>query len=146
MADRGRARGWALQGLYAWEARNAHPDEMVRVLASLFSTLHVSPRNRTFAEILVRLVSGNLPRVDRTIEESLTNWRMNRLSMVDRNILRLGVAELMFVDEVTPRATIREMVSLAEKFGTHESPRFVAGVLDAVAKRLAPEAGSAGAP
>ena len=146
MADRGRARGWALQGLYAWEARSAPAEEMVRVLASLFTTLHVSPRNRTFAEILVRLVSVNLPLVDRTIEESLTNWRMNRLSMVDRNILRLGVAELMFVDEVTSRATIREMVSLAEKFGTHESPRFVAGVLDAVAKRLAPEAGSAGAP
>jgi transcription antitermination protein NusB len=144
--ERGRARGWALQGLYAWEARNAIPEDMVRVLADLFGTLHVSPRNRTFAEILVRLVSVNLPLIDRTIEESLTNWRMNRLSMVDRNILRLGVAELMFVDEVVPRATVREMVSLAEKFGTHESPRFVAGVLDAVAKKLAPEPGAAGPP
>ena len=142
MADRGRARGWALQGLYAWEARNAIPEDMVKVLASLFATLQVSPRNRTFAEILVRLVSVNLPLIDRTIQESLTNWRMNRLSMVDRNILRLGVAELMYVDEVPARTTIREMVSLAEKFGTQESPRFVAGVLDAVARKIAPEADS----
>ena len=145
MSDRGRARGWALQGMYAWEARNAIPEEMVRVLLDLFATLRVSPRNRTFAEVLVRLVSVNLPRVDRMIEESLTNWKMSRLSMVDRNILRLGVAELMFVDEVPPRTTVREMVSLAEKFGTGESARFVAGVLDAVAKKLAPGQGAAGA-
>ena len=142
MSERGRARGWALQGLYAWEARNAIPEEMVRVLTDLFSTLRVSPRNRTFAEVLVRLVSVNLERIDRLIQESLTNWRMNRLSMVDRNILRLGVAELMFVDEVPARATIREMVSLAEKFGTQESPRFVGGVLDAVARKLAPPQGA----
>ena len=142
MSERGRARGWALQGLYAWEARNAIPEEMVRVLTDLFSTLRVSPRNRTFAEVLVRLVSVNLERIDRLIQESLTNWRMHRLSMVDRNILRLGVAELMFVDEVPARATIREMVSLAEKFGTQESPRFVGGVLDAVARKLAPPQGA----
>jgi len=138
--EHGRARGWALQGLYAWEARNAIPEDMVRVLSGLFASLQVSPRNRTFAEILVRLVSVNLAMIDRTIQESLTNWRMNRLSMVDRNILRLGVAELMFVDEVPPRTTIREMVSLAEKFGTQESPRFVAGVLDAVSRKISPEA------
>jgi transcription antitermination protein NusB len=143
--ESGRARGWALQGLYAWEARDAIPEEMVRVLADLFSTLHVSTRNRAFAEVLVRLVSVNLPLIDRTIEGSLTNWRMNRLSMVDRNILRLGVAELMFVDEVPARTTVREMVSLAEKFGTHESPRFVGGVLDAVARKLAPEPDDAAA-
>jgi len=141
--NRSRARGWALQALYAWEARGAIPEEMMRVLVELFSTLNVSAQNRPYAEVLVRLVSGNLRRVDGLVEESLTNWRMGRLSVIDRNILRLGVAEMLFVDDVAPRITIREMVMLAEKYGTHESPRFVNGVLDAVMRRVAPEEGSA---
>ncbi len=139
MRNRNRARGWALQALYAWESRGAIPEEMMRVLVELSQTLNVSPQNRPYAEVLIRLVSNNLPRVDRTVEESLTNWRMSRLSVIDRNILRLGVAEMMFVDDVAPRITIREMVMLAEKYGTHESPRFVNGVLDAVMRRVAPE-------
>ncbi len=143
MRNRSRARGWALQGLYAWEARGAIPEEMLRILVDLFSSLSVSPQNRPYAEVLVRLVSANLRRIDRTVEESLTNWRMSRLSVIDRNILRLGVAEMLFVDDVSPRITIREMVMLAEKYGTHESPRFVNGVLDAVMRREVPEEGSA---
>jgi transcription antitermination protein NusB len=98
----------------------------------------VSAQNRPYAEVLVRLVGSNLPRIDATIEESLTNWRMNRLSVIDRNVLRMGVAEMLFVDDVPSRMTIREMVQLAEKYGTHESPRFVNGVLDAVMRRVAP--------
>lgn len=139
MRNRNRARGWALQGLYAWESRGAIPEEMMRILVELFSTLNVSAQNRPYAEVLVRLVSANLPKIDRTVEEALTNWRMSRLSVIDRNILRLGVAEMMFVDDVPPRITLREMVMLAEKYGTHESARFVNGVLDAVMRRVAPE-------
>ena len=138
MKNRSRARGWALQGLYAWESRGGVQEDAVRLLSDLFSTLRVSPTNRPYAEILVRLVANNLPRIDRMIEESLTNWRMNRLSVIDRNVLRLGVAEMMFVDDVPARMTIREAVKLAEKYGTEESPRFVNGVLDAVMRRVAP--------
>jgi N utilization substance protein B len=141
--SRSRARGWALQGLYAWEARGAGPEAAVRVLQDLFAHLRVSPQNRPYAEVLVRLVALNLPRIDRTLEGALTNWRLSRLSVVDRNVLRLGVAEMMFVDDVPPRMTIREMVKLAEKYGTHESPRFVNGVLDAVMRSVAPEEGTA---
>lgn len=144
MRNRNRARGWALQGLYAWESRGAIPEEMLRVLVDLFSTLHVSAQNRPYAEVLVRLVSANLKRIDRVVEDSLTNWRMGRLSVIDRNILRLGVAEMLFVDDVAPRITIREMVMLAEKYGTNESPRFINGVLDAVMRREVPEEGGEG--
>ncbi|HET6763451.1 MAG TPA: transcription antitermination factor NusB [Longimicrobiaceae bacterium] len=138
MKSRSRARGWALQALYAWESRGADPAQVMRMLYELFDELRVSAQNRPYAEVLVRLVGGNLPRIDATIEESLTNWRMNRLSVIDRNVLRMGVAEMLFVDDVPPRMTIREMVQLAEKYGTHESPRFVNGVLDAVMRKVAP--------
>lgn len=138
MKNRSRARGWALQALYAWEQRGAAAEMGMPVLQDLFASLRVSPSNRPYAEILVRLVGTNLAKIDRTIEESLTNWRLERLAVVDRAILRLGTAEMMFVDDVPPRMCIREMVQLAEKYGTADSPRFVNGVLDAVMRRVAP--------
>lgn len=138
MRSRSRARGWALQALYAWEARGGEPDEAVRVLHDLFANLRVSPQNRPYAEVLVRLAATNLKRIDTLVEEALTNWRLARLSVIDRNILRLGVAEMLYVDDAPPRLTIREMVRLAEKYGTHESARFVNGVLDAVMRTALP--------
>ncbi len=144
MRNRSRARGWALQALYAWEARGGDASTAVPVLHDLFTHLNVSPQNRPYAEILVRLVATNLEVIDRNVREALTNWRMERLAVVDRAVLRLGTAEILFVDDVPARAAIREAVQLAEKYGTHESPRFVNGVLDAVMRKAAPpEAGGA---
>ncbi|HEX6750812.1 MAG TPA: transcription antitermination factor NusB [Longimicrobium sp.] len=139
MRSRSKARGWALQGLYAWESRGGQPEDAMRILQTLFSTLRVSPANRPYAEVLVRLVATNVDRIDGLLKDSLANWRIERLAAIDRNVLRLGVAEMLFVDDVSPRITIREMVQLAEKYGTHDSPRFVNGVLDAVMRRVAPE-------
>ena len=139
MRSRSKARGWALQGLYAWESRGGQPEDAMRILQTLFSTLRVSPANRPYAEVLVRLVATNVDRIDGLLKDSLANWRLERLAAIDRNVLRLGVAEMLFVDDVSPRITIREMVQLAEKYGTHDSPRFVNGVLDAVMRRVAPE-------
>ena len=138
MRSRSRARGWALQALYAWESRGADPEAAVRTLQDLFANLRVSPQNRPYAEVLVRLVAVNQTRIDRLLQDSLTNWRLARLSVIDRNVLRLGVAEMLFVDDVPPRLSIREMVKLAEKYSTHESPRFVNGVLDAVMRAALP--------
>ena len=138
-----RARGWALQGLYAWEIRGAAEHDAVRVLHELFAELRVSPQNRPFAEVLVRLVAANLPRIDAAVQDALTNWTLARLSSIDRNILRIGAAELMYMEEAPPTVTIREMIRLAERYGTEESPRFVNGVLDAVGRRYANQGAAA---
>jgi transcription antitermination protein NusB len=137
--ERSRARGWALQALYAWEARGGEEDRLVPILEGLYENLNVSPRNRLYTDVLVRLVAKGLPRIDRVLQKHLTNWSLKRLSVVDRNVLRLGVAEMMFVEDVPPRVTIREMMRLAEAYGTRESPRFVNGVLDAVMRTLEAE-------
>lgn len=138
MEQRSRARGWALQALYAWETRGAPAEGGIRILHELFENLHVSPRNRPFAEVLLRLVAGNVARLDGIVQDALTNWRIGRLSVIDRCILRLGAAEMLFLDDIPRQVTIREYVRLAEKYGTPQSPRFVNGVLDAVASRPAP--------
>jgi len=136
--ERSRARAWALQALYAWEMRGAEPDELLLTLHELAEHLRISERNRFYADVLVRMVAGHRQAIDAQVAGHLSNWRLERLSAIDRNLLRLGTAEMLYVDDVPPRVTIREMIRLAEKYGTRESPRFVNGVLDAVMREVAP--------
>src|SRR5688500_7884439 len=128
MKERTRARGWAVQTLYAWDTRGGEEDTLLPIMEGL----SISPRNRFYTEVLIRIVARNRAAIDAVIERHLRNWSFARLSVIDRNILRVGVAELRYVDDVPPRVTIQEMIRLAERFGTPESPRFVNGVLDAV--------------
>lgn len=128
MKERSRARGWAVQALYAWETRGGKDDTLVPITQDLT----ISPRNRFYTDVLVRIVARNRAAIDAIIKKHLRNWTFERLSVIDRNILRVGVAELRFLDDVPPRVTLQEMIRLAERFGTPESPRFINGVLDAV--------------
>lgn len=128
MKERSRSRGWAVQALYAWETRSGETDMLVPIMESL----PISQRNLFYTSVLVRVVARNIEEIDRTIARNLENWSFERLSVIDRNVLRVGVAELRFLDDVPPAITIQEMVRIAERFGTPDSPRFVNGVLDAV--------------
>jgi N utilization substance protein B len=126
----------AVQVLYAWEARGGEDEELVPMLSDLASSHKVSERNLFYAEVLVRVVSRCRAEIDAAIDRNLRNWKFSRLSVIDRNILRLGVAEILFVDDVPGPVSIREMLRLAERYGTPESPRFVNGVLDAVLREV----------
>lgn len=128
MKERSRSRAWVVQTLYAWETRGAKEEMIVPIMESLA----ISQRNRFYTSVLVRVVARNLDAIDVVITRNLQNWTFNRLSVIDRNILRTGVAELLYLDDVPGAITIQEMVRLAERFGTPDSPRFVNGVLDAV--------------
>jgi|SRR5690606_29007850 len=137
MKERSRARGWAVQALYAWDSRGAGEDAIVPILEEIAGRM--SPRNRLYTDVLVRLVARRRAEIDRLIQDNLTNWSFDRLAVVDRNILRLGVAELLYVDDVPPKVAIQEAVRLAERYGTPESPRFVNGVLDAIMRSRSSE-------
>jgi transcription antitermination protein NusB len=137
MRERSRARGWALQALYAWESKGGGEETLVPALQELSENLRISEKNRFYADALVRIVARNRQEIDRVLQRHLTNWNLARLSAIDRNVLRLGVTEILYVDDVPPRVTIREMMRLAERYGTPESPRFINGVLDAVMREAA---------
>lgn len=130
---RSRARGWALQVLYASESRGtpAPPDA---VLEEFLVERRIAPASRPYLRSIVGAVAEHGAEIDRAIEGALTNWRLERLSAIDRTILRIGAAELLFGDDVPARVAIQEGIILAEKYGTAESPRFVNGVLDALAR------------
>jgi N utilization substance protein B len=138
MKERSRARSWAVQALYAWETRGGDVDRLVPVVEELAKTLEVSPRNRFYGDALTRIVARNFAPIDDAIRRNLRNWTVARLSAIDRNILRIGVAELLYVDDVPKDVTLSEMKRLAERFGTEESPRFVNAVLEAVAAEVEP--------
>jgi transcription antitermination protein NusB len=127
---RSRARGWALQVLYAWDTRRER-DRLADVLREFLAERRVGEEAREYMETLISAVDMYLETIDRTLGDYLLNWRMERLSIIDRNVLRLAAAEMLHL-AIPPRVVIQEAVMLAEKYGTHESPRFVNGVLDAL--------------
>jgi transcription antitermination protein NusB len=143
MRERSRARSRALQVMYAWEsqAESATPEQ---VLGRFVEEGRIGSEALEYTRRLIRLLTANRPAVDRALSDSLTNWRLERLSVIDRNVLRIGAVEMMHVPDVPPRVSIQEAIGLAERFGTGESPRFVNGVLDALMRKLSDAGADAG--
>lgn len=132
MNPRSRSRGWALQILYAWEQGPEGvtlPEAAERTLA----TRRVNPRYVEYLDRLIGWIETDRTGIDAVIRRHLDNWRLERLTTIDRNVLRIAVAELLHSDDVPAPVAIHEALQLARKYGSDESPRFVNGVLDAVA-------------
>jgi N utilization substance protein B len=133
---RRRARARAIQALYAWDLAGRASNATLEHFADrLWSDLAVERDERAVAYRLVNVVQARLDDIDERIAAATRNWRLGRLGAIERAVLRLGAAELMAAD-TPPRVVIQESVTLAERFGTLESARFVNGVLDAVARQL----------
>lgn len=122
--------------LYAWESREAAA--LDEVLDEFMSRRRIAAARRPYVRRLVETIHRDRDGIDAAVGEALTNWRLERLSAVDRNVLRLAAAEMIHFDDVPPRVSIQEAVLLAEKYGTDQSPRFVNGVLDALMRTLDP--------
>ena len=130
---RRRARARALQALYAWDLI---PDGgLLKVGERLFTDLAVGADERNVAGPILASAAGSLIEIDQDLAAVTTNWRLERLSAIDRSVLRLAAAELR-IGDTPPVTVIKEAIHLAERFGTDDSARFVNGVLDALARRL----------
>jgi transcription antitermination protein NusB len=129
--DRTRSRAWALQVLYRWEAGGSETD-LLEVLDEVARTRRIAPRRRPRVEGIVRTIRDHRDELDQALTSVTRNWRLDRLSRIDRAVLRIGAAELLHMDEVPPRVAIQEAVRLAGRYGGNESGGFVNGVLDAL--------------
>jgi len=126
-------RAYALQLLYARDG-----DQAIDVTGAAVSwadafELEVEPQAMLFARELVAAATEHTARIDELIASASKNWRIDRMSRVDRNILRLGACELVAFPDVPVKVVINEAVELAKRFGTAESSAFVNGVLDRIA-------------
>lgn len=125
------SRELALQALYAREIREG--EEFGAVFDTVVETARSDPGVRTYARRLCDICLDNSELLDTTIREHAANWTMTRMSAIDRNILRLGAAELILLrDEVPPKVAIDEAVEIAKIYGADDSAKFVNGVLDAI--------------
>jgi transcription antitermination factor NusB len=131
--DRSRARAWALQVLYLWES-GEEGETILLALSKILQSRTVAPRRVAYLEHLLETLQEHLPEVDLAVQGSLENWRLDRLSVMDRSILRLSATELLFLEDIPPKVSIQEGIHLAEAYGGKDSPRFVNGVLDALFK------------
>ncbi|MFQ5678627.1 MAG: transcription antitermination factor NusB [Gemmatimonadota bacterium] len=130
---RSRARSWALQVMYAWDLSTE--EDLLGFSRRLLGQREVAERYRPYLRRLLEIVSARLGEIDRTLRDTIPNWRLERLAVIDRNVLRIGAAELLFSADVPGKVAISEAIKLAEKYGSEESPRFVNGVLDAVYRK-----------
>lgn len=128
-----RARARVLQALYAWDLRR--DQQLERVATQIWDDLSVSPDERRLAAVFVRTLAKHGEELDKELADVTTNWRLERLGVIDRCVLRLAAAELQN-GETPPRVVIQEAVHLAERYGTLKSAKFVNGVLDALARRM----------
>jgi len=131
--SRRTGRAYALQLLYA---RDGDPSTDVAGVAASWAEafdLEIDATAQAFAKGLVAAASASAAKLDELIASASKNWRIDRMSRVDRNILRLGACELVAFRDVPVKVVINEAVELAKRFGTAESSAFVNGVLDRIA-------------
>jgi N utilization substance protein B len=135
MGSRRKARECALQMLFAADISDARADDLVRLYWTELSDTDVEEAAREFA---TRLATGTMARVaelDERIRSRAEHWRISRMAIVDRNILRLAVYE--FLHEPTPRTVaINEALEIARRFSTFEATQFINGILDAIKRDL----------
>ena len=129
-----RARARALQALYAWDMRG-DPNNLEKVATQVWDDMAITTEERRVAGPIVRLVAQRQRELDAQLAEVTTNWRMERIGAVERCVLRMAAAELT-IGDTPPKVIIQESVTLAERFGSAASAKFVNGVLDALARRM----------
>ena len=127
MGKRRRARELAVQVLFHMEYNPGDPDAGFKLICENFRP---SKAVRAFSRELVRGVLGKREELDGLIKRSSKNWRLERMSPVDRNILRVAVFEILYLQDIPPKVSIDEGVELGKKFGTEESGSFINGILD----------------
>jgi len=130
---RTRARELAMQGLYQLDVQG---DDLLELLDGFLTEYESDVAVRRLASDWAKGTWKNLAQCDELIVASTIKWELSRLSMVDKSILRLAVYQLRFCPDIPPRVSINEAIELAKKFGSHKSPSFVNGVLDAILKRI----------
>lgn len=138
MANRHISRSIVLQTLFEWDLSDLDRPAVLEVLERNMSEF---ASNKADAPFMNKLLDGILSKhheVDQVIEKAAPEWPLDRISPVDRNILRLGLYELLFADrkEVPAKVAINESIELAKQFGGENSSRFINGVLGAVYKEL----------
>jgi len=137
MANRRMARKIVLQTLYEWECCERKQDLKKILKRNLEKIKKKKKIEKPFIYKLVNLILSHLKELDKIIQETSSKWPLEKITLIDRNVLRIGVAELLYGNkkEVPPKVAINEAIELAKTFGGENSGKFVNGVLGTIYKK-----------
>ncbi|MEI7425838.1 MAG: transcription antitermination factor NusB [Candidatus Moraniibacteriota bacterium] len=138
MANRHLSRSIAMQSLYEWDFKGEKKETITDIIQRNIKEFAPGMEDSSFIEMLVMTTLNNQDKIDPLIEKCAPEWPLNQVTLVDRNVLRLGICELLFGDyaEVPPKVAINEAIELAKSFGGESSGRFVNGVLGTIYREL----------
>jgi len=139
MSNRHLARTIAMQSLYQWDfnrSKNENIDELIQHNLQEFAP---DFDDENFSHNLVTGVQKEINNIDKLITKYAPEWPIDQITMVDRNVLRIGVYELKFDKDIPPKVAINEAIELAKTFGGESSGKFVNGVLGAIYKDIQTE-------
>lgn len=132
MGARRKARELAVQMLYQYDLSGNKPDMIVETFEDLQKS---KPNTREFAVKIFRGTVDHIADLDVMIQAQADNWRLSRMAVVDRNIIRLSVYEFLHESDTPKLVVIDEAIEIAKKFGNDKSPQFINGILDGILKR-----------
>jgi N utilization substance protein B len=137
MGARRKARELALQMLFQYDMAGNEPDMIIETFEDLQKS---KPNTREFAVKIFRGTVDHLADIDEKIQAQAENWRLSRMAVVDRNIIRMSIYEFLHESDTPKLVIIDEAIEIAKKFGTIKSSQFINGILDGILKRynLAP--------
>jgi len=129
---RRKAREHALQILYQLDIKKERPS--ASVLKNFWSEYNPDDEVKLFAEEIVKGTFKHLAKINQLIHKCAKNWSLDRMAVVDRNVLRMAVYEILYRLDIPTSVTINEAIEIAKKYGTDESGSFVNGILDSIAR------------
>lgn len=118
----------SLQVLYAYEMTG---DGLQNLLDGILTEI-VNKSDREFSTNIVNSVIANRKDLDEKIAERVNNWEMDRIALIDRILLRIGIAELFYFPDIPPKVSINEVIEIAKDYSTSNSGKFINGILDAI--------------
>jgi len=141
MASRHLSRSIAMQSLYEWDFGGLKPDLLEKIVERNIEEFGPGLEDKDFVWELINGVVLHLKDIDKIIEKAAPEWPLDQITVVDRNVLRIGLYELLFSnkEEVPPKVAINEAIELAKSFGGESSGRFINGVLGTVYNEIEKE-------
>jgi transcription antitermination protein NusB len=138
MANRHLLRSIAMQSLYEWDFRGAKNEQIEEIMRHNIEEFGPGSEDEAFIQYLVKGVLKHREKINKLIEKCAPEWPLDQVTVVDRNVLRLGIFELVFgnYEEVPPKVAINEAIELAKTFGGESSGRFVNGVLGTIYREM----------
>ncbi|MEK7519258.1 MAG: transcription antitermination factor NusB [Patescibacteria group bacterium] len=136
MASRHLSRSIVMQSLYEWDFSGKKPEVLKNIVEKNIKEFGPGLEDQSFVWELITGIVKNLPQIDKIIEKTAPEWPIEQITIIDRNVLRIGLYELLYEDksEVPPKVAINEAIELAKNFGGESSGKFINGVLGTVYK------------